>query len=48
MAKNMIHLLHPDNLPTFKINAKERSKEFSLEKILPLYEEIYRNLVLNN
>lgn len=45
MAKNMIHLLHPDNLPTFKINAKERSKEFSLEKILPLYEEIYRNLV---
>ena len=47
MAKNMIHLLHSDNLPTFKINAKERSKEFSLEKILPLYEEIYRNLVLN-
>jgi len=47
MAKNMIYLLHPDNLPTFKINAKERSKEFSLEKILPLYEEIYRNLVLN-
>jgi N-acetyl-alpha-D-glucosaminyl L-malate synthase BshA len=47
MAKNMIHLLHPDNLPTFKINAKDRSKEFSLEKILPLYEEIYRNLVLN-
>jgi len=47
MAKNMIHLLHPDNLPTFKINAKERSKEFSLEKILPLYEGIYRNLVLN-
>ena len=47
MAKNMIHLLYPDNLPTFKINAKERSKEFSLEKILPLYEEIYRNLVLN-
>jgi N-acetyl-alpha-D-glucosaminyl L-malate synthase BshA len=48
MAKNMIHLLHPDNLPTFKINAKERSKEFSLEKILPLYEEIYRNLVTRN
>ena len=47
MAKNMIQLLHPDNLPTFKINAKKRSKEFSLEKILPLYEEIYRNLVLN-
>jgi N-acetyl-alpha-D-glucosaminyl L-malate synthase BshA len=47
MAKNMIQLLHPDNLPTFKINAKERSKVFSLEKILPLYEEIYRNLVLN-
>ena len=48
MAKNMIHLLHPDNLPTFKINAKERSKEFSLEKILPIYEEIYRNLVTRN
>lgn len=47
MAKNMIHLLHPDNLPTFKINAKERSKEFSLDRILPLYEEIYHNLVMN-
>ena len=48
MAKNMIHLLHPDNLPSFKINAKERSKEFSLDRILPLYEEIYHNLVTRN
>ncbi len=45
MAKNMIHLLHEDNLPLFKENALERSKEFSLSKILPMYEEIYRNLV---
>ena len=48
MAKNMIHLLHPDNLPSFKINAKERSKKFSLDRILPLYEEIYHNLVTRN
>ncbi|NBX80873.1 MAG: N-acetyl-alpha-D-glucosaminyl L-malate synthase BshA [Flavobacteriales bacterium] len=48
MAKNMISLLHPDNLPTFKINAKERSHTFSMERILPMYEKIYTDLIKIN
>jgi hypothetical protein len=38
-------LLHPDQLPTFKKNAKERSYVFDLEKILPMYEKIYSDLI---
>jgi N-acetyl-alpha-D-glucosaminyl L-malate synthase BshA len=45
MAKNMISLLQPDQLPTFKKNAKERSRIFDLEKILPMYEKIYSDLI---
>jgi glycosyltransferase involved in cell wall biosynthesis len=47
MAKNMISLLQPDQLPTFKKNAKERSRVFDLEKILPMYEKIYTDLIKN-
>ncbi len=47
MAKNMISLLQPDQLPTFKKNAKERSRVFDLEKILPMYEKIYTDLINN-
>lgn len=45
MAKNMLILLEEENLKIFKMNAKERSKSFSLDAILPKYEEIYLNLV---
>ena len=46
MAKNMLLLLQEENLKGFKLNAKERSKAFSLDSILPKYEEIYLNLIL--
>jgi N-acetyl-alpha-D-glucosaminyl L-malate synthase BshA len=45
MAKNMLLLLQEENLKRFKLNAKERSKAFSLDSILPKYEEIYLNLI---
>jgi N-acetyl-alpha-D-glucosaminyl L-malate synthase BshA len=45
MAKNMLILLQEENLKRFKLNAKERSKAFSLDSILPKYEEIYLNLI---
>jgi N-acetyl-alpha-D-glucosaminyl L-malate synthase BshA len=45
MAKNMLLLLQEENLKGFKLNAKERSKAFSLDSILPKYEEIYLNLI---
>ena len=45
MANNMMVLLKEGNLQTFKKNARDRSKVFSLDAILPMYENIYFNLV---
>jgi hypothetical protein len=45
MAKNAIELLKPENHAVFKKQAKLRSEEFSLARILPMYEELYRTLV---
>jgi N-acetyl-alpha-D-glucosaminyl L-malate synthase BshA len=43
MAKNAIYLLENDKrLEEFKNNAKKISKEFELQNILPLYEEVYQ------
>ena len=42
MAKNAIYLLSNDTiLKEFKANAKQISKSFELQNILPLYEEVY-------
>ncbi|MBS9774095.1 MAG: N-acetyl-alpha-D-glucosaminyl L-malate synthase BshA [Tenacibaculum sp.] len=44
MAKNAINILKDDvTLNKFKHNAKEHIKEFSLEKVLLQYEEIYKS-----
>ncbi len=44
MAKNAIKILKDDAiLNQFKENAKEHIKLFSLENILPVYEEIYKS-----
>ncbi|WP_343329764.1 N-acetyl-alpha-D-glucosaminyl L-malate synthase BshA [Polaribacter staleyi] len=44
MAKNAISILKDDKtLETFKRNAREHTKRFSLENILPVYEEIYKS-----
>lgn len=46
MARNAVYLLSDEKrLEKFKKKAKERSAEFSIEKILPRYEALY-NLVL--
>ena len=45
MAKNTLHVLEDQNLSTFKQNAKKQAEKFSLEEVLPLYEEIYSKLV---
>jgi N-acetyl-alpha-D-glucosaminyl L-malate synthase BshA len=45
MAKNSLEILKPENLNTFKLNARKQSSAFSLDIILPIYEEIYLNLV---
>ncbi len=44
MAKNAISILKDDDvLERFKLNAQEHTKRFSLENILPVYEEIYKS-----
>lgn len=44
MAKNAITILKDDDvLNKFKNNAKDHAKKFSLENILPVYEEIYKS-----
>ncbi|MCI2228128.1 N-acetyl-alpha-D-glucosaminyl L-malate synthase BshA [Polaribacter sp. MSW13] len=44
MAKNAISILKDDVvLEQFKENAKEQAKRFSLENILPVYEDIYKS-----
>jgi N-acetyl-alpha-D-glucosaminyl L-malate synthase BshA len=48
MSKNMLELLKEENLPIFKENAREQSKVFSLDAILPMYETIYFKLANKN
>lgn len=44
MAKNAITILKDEKVLTkFKNNAKAHTKKFSLENILPVYEEIYKS-----
>jgi N-acetyl-alpha-D-glucosaminyl L-malate synthase BshA len=44
MAKNAISILKDDKiLEIFKQNAKKHTKQFSLENILPVYEDIYKS-----
>jgi len=45
MAKNAIHILEDDHrLAEFKVRAQKNAQEFSIDKILPLYEEVYRTV----
>ena len=49
MAKNTISILKEDAiLNKFKNNAKEHTKRFSLENILPVYEDIYKSCYKTN
>ena len=44
MAKNAISIVKDDaTLAKFKQNAKNHTKQFSLESILPVYEDIYKS-----
>ncbi len=47
MAANAIHLLKNEKLHNqFKENAQIQAREFSMDKILPLYEEAYRSIAV--
>ena len=48
MADNAVSILENDEiLETFKENAREHTKKFSLENILPAYESIYKSCYNN-
>jgi N-acetyl-alpha-D-glucosaminyl L-malate synthase BshA len=48
MAKNAIYLLEDEQrLMEFKNNAYEAAHQFSIEKILPKYEEMYKRVIKN-
>jgi glycosyltransferase involved in cell wall biosynthesis len=43
MAKNAISILKDDEiLATFKMNAVQEAQKFDIQKVVPLYEEIYQ------
>jgi N-acetyl-alpha-D-glucosaminyl L-malate synthase BshA len=45
MAKNAIYILKDDaRLQEFKVKAQEFARKFSIENVLPLYEEVYRTI----
>jgi N-acetyl-alpha-D-glucosaminyl L-malate synthase BshA len=46
MTKNALLILDDNNLPKFKEGALKRAKDFSLEKILPLYENFYHEILI--
>ncbi len=48
MVKNALHILKDENLPIFKVNALARAKEFDINHILPIYEEMYEEVLLQN
>ena len=45
MSKNALHVLDDAHLDSFKMNAKSQAEKFNLDRVLPLYEEIYTKLV---
>ncbi|MFA0961477.1 N-acetyl-alpha-D-glucosaminyl L-malate synthase BshA [Roseivirga sp. BDSF3-8] len=44
MTEKALFILDDANLDTFKHNALERAKEFDVQNVLPLYEEMYRRV----
>lgn len=45
MANNAIHILEdPNRLAIFKTNARNFAHRFSLEKVLPVYEDMYKEV----
>lgn len=45
MAQNLVHILDSKNLSTFSENALIQAAEFTISKVLPMYEDIYTKLV---
>ena len=45
MTRKALFVLDKNNLPTFKVNALKRAKEFDISNILPIYESYYQKIM---
>ncbi|ANQ50319.1 N-acetyl-alpha-D-glucosaminyl L-malate synthase BshA [Flammeovirga sp. MY04] len=45
MAQNALHILDDKNLPYFKENALKQAQQFSIEKVCPLYVDVYEEAI---
>ncbi|OHX67092.1 N-acetyl-alpha-D-glucosaminyl L-malate synthase BshA [Flammeovirga pacifica] len=45
MAKNALHILDDKNLPYYKENALTQAQQFSIEKVCPLYVDVYEEAI---
>jgi L-malate glycosyltransferase len=45
MVKNALYVLDDENLPRFKANARARAEEFAVDRIVPLYENFYQQII---
>lgn len=45
MAEKSLFVLQDDQLPNFRKRALDRAKDFDVENVLPMYEQIYSSLV---
>jgi len=45
MTKNALYVLQDENLAEFKQNALQRAKDFDISKILPQYEDVYKEVL---
>ena len=49
MANNAIKILQDDTtLARFKTQAYQQAQKFSIEKIIPMYEELYMQVIEKN
>jgi N-acetyl-alpha-D-glucosaminyl L-malate synthase BshA len=45
MTEKALHVLSEEHLMTFKANALNRAKEFDIERVLPVYEKFYEEVL---
>jgi L-malate glycosyltransferase len=45
MVAHSLTILDDENLPKFKANALARAKDFDIDKIVPLYEQLYQKII---
>jgi L-malate glycosyltransferase len=45
MTRKALFILDKNNLPRFKENALKRAQEFDITRVMPLYENFYKEVM---